>query len=294
MNLKKKFIIVFLLISICPLILAGGVGYYHIIKVNQLSIKEAKIDLEKLSKQLVEQKGYDVVKMIQFITKQYKQKDNFSWETLQNDPAFLTAAIQTVGKTGYSAVLMKKQNRIIAFAHPNPQLMGVDLGFIAKKSRALWKVLQGPKEGERFASGYYKWREANGKLTDKYAITIPVPDTPLMVLVTIYTNEIDAPINKMEKMLHMEQKKLFLMYNAESFAVAFIVLIFAVLFATRLAKPIIHLTEVAEKISLGELKTPIRITSTDEIGDLADALRRMQSSLTKAIQRLRRTRTRRE
>ncbi len=294
MNLKKKFIIVFLLISICPLILAGGVGYYHITKMNKLAIKDARVDLENLSKQLVEQKGYDVVKMIQFIIKQYKQKGNFSWNALENDPAFLTAAIQTVGKTGYSAVLMKKNGKIISFAHPNPQLMGVDLSFIKQKNKDLWKVLQGPKEGERFASGYYKWRESNGKMTNKYAITIPVPDTPLMVLVTIYTNEIEAPIHKMETMLHAEQKRFLSIYNAESFAVALIVLILAVLFATQLSKPIIHLTEVAEKISLGELKTPIRITSTDEIGDLADALRRMQSSLTKAIQRLRRTRIRRE
>ncbi len=294
MNLKKKFVIVFLLISICPLILAGGVGYYHINKINKISIKEAKSALEKLSKQLVEQKGYDVVKMIQFIIKQYKQRENFSWESLQNNPSFLTASIQTVGKTGYSAVLMKKQNKIISFAHPNPQLMGVDLGFIAKKSNILWKVMQGPKPGERFASGYFKWKDANGKIADKYAITIPVPNTPLLVLVTIYTNEIDAPVNKMATMLHAEQKKFIMLYNAESAAVALIVLILAVLFATRLSRPVIHLTEVAEKISLGELKTPIRITSTDEIGDLADALRRMQSSLTKAIQRLRRTRTGRE
>ncbi len=54
-----------------------------------------------------------------------------------------------------------------------------------------------------------------------------------------------------------------------------------------LARPIIQLTEIADRISLGELDAEIDIQRKDEIGALADAVGRMQASLQAAIERLR-------
>jgi len=55
--------------------------------------------------------------------------------------------------------------------------------------------------------------------------------------------------------------------------------------------PLLQLADVADRISLGELNAKIRINRRDEIGDLAEALRRMQVSLQTAIERLRAKRT---
>ena len=52
--------------------------------------------------------------------------------------------------------------------------------------------------------------------------------------------------------------------------------------------PIKKLTEVAEKISVGDMGAEIKIKSRDEIGNLAEAIMRMQDSLRLAIERLRR------
>ena len=57
--------------------------------------------------------------------------------------------------------------------------------------------------------------------------------------------------------------------------------------AKGITTPIEQLTEVAERISLGELNARIRTDRQDEIGELAEALRRMQTSLRNAIERLR-------
>ncbi len=57
--------------------------------------------------------------------------------------------------------------------------------------------------------------------------------------------------------------------------------------ARALAQPIIQLTEIADRISLGELDADINIQRKDEIGALADAVGRMQASLQAAIERLR-------
>jgi methyl-accepting chemotaxis protein len=61
----------------------------------------------------------------------------------------------------------------------------------------------------------------------------------------------------------------------------------AVYAARRLTRPIVELTEAANRISLGELDVPINVASNDEIGTLGEALDRMRISLKQAIERLR-------
>jgi HAMP domain-containing protein len=58
----------------------------------------------------------------------------------------------------------------------------------------------------------------------------------------------------------------------------------------RLTGKIRSLTEVADRISVGELGMEIETQSKDEIGDLAEAIARMQDSIRLSIERLRRRR----
>jgi two-component system sensor histidine kinase ChiS len=58
--------------------------------------------------------------------------------------------------------------------------------------------------------------------------------------------------------------------------------------ATALVKPIVSLTEMADRKSMGELHVQLVIESQDEIGRLAQAFGRMQFSLRAAMERLRR------
>ncbi|MCJ7594694.1 MAG: HAMP domain-containing protein, partial [Desulfobacterales bacterium] len=60
------------------------------------------------------------------------------------------------------------------------------------------------------------------------------------------------------------------------------------LYAHRLTGKIRTLTDVAERISVGEMGAEIQVDSKDEIGDLAEAIRRMQESIRLSIERLRR------
>jgi methyl-accepting chemotaxis protein len=47
----------------------------------------------------------------------------------------------------------------------------------------------------------------------------------------------------------------------------------------RITQPILHLTEVAEGISKGDISMPVKKETNDEIGDLAEAFERMRVSL---------------
>jgi HAMP domain-containing protein len=60
--------------------------------------------------------------------------------------------------------------------------------------------------------------------------------------------------------------------------------------ARAIVTPVMKLTDAAERMSLGELNVKIDIKSRDEIGLLAQAIGRMQTSLRLAMNRLRRKR----
>ena len=69
-----------------------------------------------------------------------------------------------------------------------------------------------------------------------------------------------------------------------------LVLIIAWFSARAIVIPIMKLTDAAERMSLGELNVKIDVKSKDEIGLLAQAIGRMQTSLRLAMNRLRRKR----
>ncbi len=79
------------------------------------------------------------------------------------------------------------------------------------------------------------------------------------------------------------------MYRQGSMAMVAIALAFlmVIAIAASITRPISHLVEVADRISLGELDAEIDVNSTNEVGQLAESLRRMQASLRSAIERLR-------
>jgi methyl-accepting chemotaxis protein len=68
---------------------------------------------------------------------------------------------------------------------------------------------------------------------------------------------------------------------------ALVVIIIAWLLGRAIGNPIKKLTEVAERISVGDMDATIHIKSGDEIGNLAEAISRMQDSLRLAIERFR-------
>jgi len=63
-------------------------------------------------------------------------------------------------------------------------------------------------------------------------------------------------------------------------------LIFSVLVTQGITRRVLRLKDIADKVSMGDLETPVGIESNDEIGDLAHSLERMRASLKAAMVRL--------
>ncbi len=71
--------------------------------------------------------------------------------------------------------------------------------------------------------------------------------------------------------------------------VPFVGALLSFLLAHWIVRPIVGLTEIADKVTMGDLETSVGgecVTSRDEIGDLARSLERMRSSLRAAMLRL--------
>jgi methyl-accepting chemotaxis protein len=97
--------------------------------------------------------------------------------------------------------------------------------------------------------------------------------------------------------LQQEEKEVFSALNrVQKFALTLLgctillVSVIAWFSARAIVTPVMKLTDAAERMSLGELNVKIDIKSRDEIGLLAQAIGRMQTSLRLAMNRLRRKR----
>lgn len=74
---------------------------------------------------------------------------------------------------------------------------------------------------------------------------------------------------------------------ASSIVAAVLGLLLAVTITRSITRPLANLVSVSDKISTGELDTPVPVAAKDEIGELAESMERMRISLKAVIERLR-------
>jgi len=123
----------------------------------------------------------DVATQMEIFIKSHPKmkKDDYS-----RDPWLKAIAVQKVGETGYTAI---HDDKGINYFHVNPQIVGTDLHDLSTKLPAFWKILEASLKGP--ASGYYDWKDADGKIRSKYMYLSPVKDTDLIVAATTYIDE---------------------------------------------------------------------------------------------------------
>jgi len=125
---------------------------------------------------------------------------------MQNDPQFKPIAIQPVGKTGYTAV--HEANTSINRFHINPKIVDTSLGALARDLPDFWEIITASMEGKS-AGGYYKWREADGSVREKYmwVATVSRPTAGGIILdvaATTYIDEFMQPLAQLSEKLYRE------------------------------------------------------------------------------------------
>jgi HAMP domain-containing protein len=255
------------------------------------TLKESKTSINKLAEKIIREKAIDVSNQIEIFIKarpKVKREDILK----DKDEELKPIAVQRVGETGYTAV---HDTKGINYFHSNPKIVGTDLHQLADTLPAFWKILEASLKGP--ASGYYDWKDADGKIRPKYMYLAPVKGTDLIVAATTYIDEFGRPQREIEDKIKGIEKQYLGEYEGKIrifyivIAIALLV-VFAVIYyySRSVIQPILRLAEVADKISMGELDTPVQVNAKGEVRVLAESIERMQTSVKAAIERLQRRR----
>jgi HAMP domain-containing protein len=260
-------------------------GFNSLSELGTASLKESTASLNKLGERMIQEKAQDVAKQIEIYMKSHNQK---AIATVAKDPRLKEIAVQKVGETGYTAV---HDNRGINYFHVNPQIVGTDLHALTPKLPNFVKILDAGLE--KPANGYYDWKDADGKIRPKYMFTAPVEGTNAVVAATTYIDEFSKPAKAVVEKMNLIHQTYSAQYNKRFMFFLFIVAVELVvllaviyLYSLSIVRPIRHLSEVADKISMGDLRATVDVKAKGEVLVLAQSIKRMQVSVRAAIERL--------
>lgn len=210
----------------------------------------------------------------------------------QKDAELKKIAVQKVGSTGYTALhAVPDKNGIWRnWAHANPKIVGIDMSTLKKPMGkafyGFWKVFSAGKDGKE-SSGYYTWQDADGRFRDKFMVCAPVKGTPYYVASTTYLDEFTRPVEKLKVRSQKTAKRVRNINAGVMLGTIMFIGLIVFFYGRKVTGDIRRLSEVADRISVGELDAEIDVKSKDEIGELAEAISRMQDSLRLSIERLR-------
>ncbi len=289
MGLTTKF----LLFTILPLLIIS-VAVVFIADNRMRNLQKQTIDsstevVKNISESLIAQISETVARQ----TRQYLfSHPDLRKEDFNRDIYFKKVVLQKIGLTGSTSLyeVAGDKGAWLTWADVDPDMVGANMksmtGKLGAHFQQYWNVFTAVKSGE-VSSGVYKWPDANGKLREKFAVITPVEGTPFVVSASIFMDEITAPLQRIEADGNKvaEQIRITLMaILGGGLLLIFILLLF---YGRSLTSKITRLAGWADAISLGRLDTqPVRVRSGDEIGELAEAITRMQESIKLSIQRL--------
>jgi len=256
------------------------------------AINESTLALNQLGEEIIRQKAQDTAKELEIYIKAHP---TMTIPDLQNDTVFFDLATQPVGATGYATAYDAKT--LINRFHKNPKIMNLDMHTLKDKLPAFW-VTKAQSEGGHVAYGYYDFTDPDGTIRQKYEYILPLNATTadgvlLNVAATTYIDEFSQPAKKTEASIKTQLNATMDQIKTKTESVGtqntilmitiltiLIVILVSFFFARTITLPVKKLTEVANKVSMGDLSdTEIDVTSNDEIGDLAESFKRMVVSV---------------
>jgi HAMP domain-containing protein len=288
-GLRGKMFILFFFIPIV-LILAASLLYMRQLNTLSSHLAQRSSDtVTKVTEEVVAQRGREVASQckVYLITHPELKKAFFNY-----DLKFKRIAVQKIGVTGYTAIYEMPGSDGVwrLWTDVNPNVVAIDTSTLkdslGESFSGFWKIYTGVKGG-RESQGYYKWRDADGALRDKFMVCVPIEGTTYVLAATAYLEEFTGAAKSMQEgaaQFALKTRNIVIGILAGTLIlIGFIV----ALYGYRLTGRIKSLTHVADRISVGDLNAKVTGLGTkDEIGDLALSIMRMQESIRLAIKRM--------
>jgi serine phosphatase RsbU (regulator of sigma subunit) len=264
------------------------------VSLGSAAIADGTRILEVVGEERIQQKALDVAEQVKlYFSGRFIANPQF----LSADPELAAIALQTVGETGYTC-LYEKETGIMRI-HPDLQLVNYDMHGWKDQLPSWWKIFEPSLDGTD-SSGYYEWKDANGRIGEKYMYMTAVAGTPYMIAASIYVDEISRPILLMQNRVSVETAETTdnlqtTIHDTRTFFIVIFVIVLLVVIGTviwlssTITRPIKALAAGSKVIGQGNLDYKVEVHSGDELEDLADSFNRMTSELQKYTSDLRRT-----
>lgn len=301
LTIHMKLLGVMLILTLIPLGILGFLALHDEKALGEKSTQETQAmgiqvigdtnkALTNLGENYIKEKSYDHAQMVELYI---RANPKMTLADLQKSDEFQKISVQKVGTLGYTA--LGDSSTLILRFHPNPKMVDFDTHAYATSLPQFWSVIE-QSQGGRDASGYYDWVEKDGSIRAKYMYVHPVGVTTadgvrLASFSTTYMDEFSGPSKAIETKINSSIKTSVNNIEIASVntqntllivTVIVILLVFVISFfvASSITTPIKKLTEVANKVSMGDMSnTEITVTSNDEIGELAESFKRMVVSV---------------
>jgi methyl-accepting chemotaxis protein len=259
----------------------GAFSSAKLAEMGNIAIEDSTTAINELGENMIQQRAEDVAKQLEIYI---RENPTLTVSDLQEDDYFKSLAVQSVGKTGYTAIT--DVDSLHCRFHASSNIINLDLHNLAEKLPGFWGVMV-KSEGGRAVSGYYDWAEPDGSIKQKYMHIAIVnartaDDVQFSVAATTYIDEFSAPMKDIESTLTKSYASTVStvtntteLIKSKSIifilVVAIIAVISAYVFAKSMTRPLKKLSNAAVSVAEGNLDVEVpQIKSNDEIQDLSE------------------------
>lgn len=281
----------FLLFVCVPIVIAVVAGYVYLNRVEELKNSYGNQITDVVTQMGQSQVAAKARSVAQQLRLYLSANPDIEAEDFNRDRSIRRIAVQKIGRTGYTFLyeLPGDGDSWNVLVHPDPDMVGRDLTE-SEGPAGFQKIIQSTSGGKE-ANGFYTQPTPDGERVDHFMFCVPVGDTGYVAVATLEQDSMIQPAHVLNTQL---DKTYYRMRNRSLFILGGIAVFFLIIvswFGHRLTRRIQSLTDVAERISVGELEAEVQVKGKDEISSLAEAISRMQESVRLSIERLRRRRS---
>lgn len=155
--------------------------------------------------------------------------------------------------------------------------------------RVIAELIQAGRNGGGYVS--YMWdKPSKGTEVPKLSYAVVLKEFNWMIGTGFYIDDIDDAVALKQAEVDQKVQATIMLSAAVGLGILLVIIIINLWISNRaLVMPIRELAESARQMSLGKMDTVITVESKDEIGELADAISRMQKSLKVIFKKLKQT-----
>jgi signal transduction histidine kinase len=282
LKIKQKMLVLTAIPLLIAVVAIMAVSIYQIKASGEQEIQNLRFSMVE-DKQAALKDSMDIVKSaVSPILKNYPQS-----------PEALSQLKETLSAIRYG----DEDGYIFAFTfdgettvHPGqPQLVGQNMIDMqdSNGTEVIAELIKAARNGGGFVE--YHWHKPSvDEELPKLSYATALHELGWMIGTGFYIDDIDSSINKLQSEVDNKVEKTVLLSLGIGLVILIVMITINLWVANRtMVRPILELSESARQMSLGKMDEEIKVNSSDEIGELADAISRMQKSLKVVFKKLR-------